>query len=212
MKRTVGTAAILLAVVAVGLGIPAWFYFMGYNFRIVENGGFYASRQMPGSALETRIRKYGIKTVINLRGDNTGQPWYDDEIATCKRLGITHVDFRWSRNNLPDPDSLEHYVELIEKGQRPFLAHCEGGTHRTGVAAACYLLVEGKGPRIARRQFGPMFDDAPIGKVVDLYEKSGIPFTDWVRDVYPVAYKQLHAGASATSAASPSKPATTPAG
>jgi hypothetical protein len=92
---------------------------------------------------------------------------------------------------LPDPESLARLVDVIESGKKPFLAHCEGGTHRTGVAGACYLLLKGADTATARKQFGPMFKDAPIGRVVDLYEGSNMPFKQWVREAYPARYESL---------------------
>ncbi|HEX72335.1 MAG TPA: hypothetical protein ENN65_03365, partial [Candidatus Hydrogenedentes bacterium] len=176
-----GTAALLLAVVA-------WQYFIGHNFRTVEKGAFYGSRQMSGAALERTIRKYDIKTVINLRGENTDQDWYREETAACRRAGVAHISFGWSKNRLPPPESLARFVMLIEEGKKPFLAHCEGGTHRTGVAAAVYLLLRGESPDSARGQFGPMFKDAPIGELVTLYEQSDLPFRQWVLEAYPAIY------------------------
>jgi protein tyrosine phosphatase (PTP) superfamily phosphohydrolase (DUF442 family) len=179
----------LAAVLAVG--VPVWMYFPGYNFRTVEPHGFYGSRQMGAKALEASIGKYGIQTVVNLRGVNAGQPWYEDEVAVCRRLGVVHEDFSWSKNQLPEPESLARFVDMVESGKRPFLAHCEGGTHRTGVAAACYLLLKGADIATARKQFGPLFKDAPIGRLLTLYAGSGAPFKEWVRDAYPGVYASL---------------------
>ena len=71
------------------------------------------------------------------------------------------MSFGWSKNSLPDPESLARYIGVLETGRKPFLAHCQGGTHRTGVAAAVYLLLKGTDVATARKQFGPMFNDAP---------------------------------------------------
>ncbi|HNR34037.1 MAG TPA: tyrosine-protein phosphatase [Candidatus Hydrogenedentes bacterium] len=188
MRKAIKIVAILVGAVALVLAVPLWMYFPGHNFRTVEKGAFYGSRQMSGKALEAAIKKRGIQTVINLRGHNPGAPWYDNEVAVCRKLGVAHEDFAWSKGRLPDPESLARFVAVIESGKKPFLAHCEGGTHRTGVAAACYLLLQGADTATARRQFGPMFKNAPIGQVVDLYEGSNMPFKQWVREVYPARY------------------------
>ncbi|MDX9973626.1 MAG: tyrosine-protein phosphatase, partial [FCB group bacterium] len=177
-KKTIVTLVVIGFVIFL-LGMPVWHYQFGYNFRTVEKGVFYGSRQMSGRVLESTVHKYGIKTVISLRGENPGKPWYDEEVETCERLGVKHVSFGWSKSHLPDPESLASFVDLLESGERPFLAHCEGGTHRAGVASACYLLLHGSDPATARGQFGPGFNDAPIGKLVDLYEQSGMPFKKW---------------------------------
>lgn len=192
MKTIMKIVAAIAAVVMVALGVPLWIYFPGHNFRTVEEDAFYGSRQMGAKALESAVEKYGIQTVINLRGTNPGTPWYDDEVAVCRKHGVAHEDFGWSKGRLPDPESLARFVGLLETGKKPFLAHCEGGTHRTGVAAACYMLFKGADTATARKQFGPFFNDAPIGRLIDLYEGSGMPFKQWVREVYPAQYESLN--------------------
>ena len=191
MKTLIKVVAMVAGVAVLALSVPLWMYFPGHNFRTVEKNVFYGSRQMAPKALERAVHKYGIKTVINLRGNNPGTPWYDDEVAACRRLGVAHESFAWSKGRLPDPESLLKFIELVESGQKPFLAHCEGGTHRTGVAAACYLLLQGADLATARKQFGPFFNDAPIGQLIDLYEGSNMPFAQWVREVYPARYDLL---------------------
>ncbi len=105
---------------------------------------------------------------------------------------MAHYDFAWSRNSLPSPESLLRYVEAVLSAEKPILAHCEGGTHRTGAAAAIWLLLRGHETKTARGQFGPMFRDAPIGDVVRLYEMhgAGMPFAQWVKEKYPSLYSQ----------------------
>jgi protein tyrosine phosphatase (PTP) superfamily phosphohydrolase (DUF442 family) len=191
IKNMIKIVAVLLGLAVVALAIPVWLYFPGHNFRTVEPWAFYGSRQMGERALEKTIQKRNIKTVINLRGHNPGSPWYDVEVAVCERLGIAHENFSWSKNSLPDPESLMRFIEVIETGERPFLAHCAGGTHRTGVAAAVYLLLKGANIASARKEFGPFFNNAPIGQLVDLYEGSDMPFKQWAQEIYPGLYESL---------------------
>lgn len=207
MKRIAQAMAVVVVIALVVLGAVAWQYFVNHNWRTVEEGAFYGSRQMSGAAFESTIRDYGIRTVVNLRGAHPGEAWYDEEVAACARAGAAHADFAWSRNSLPEPESLAAFVALLETGEKPFLVHCQGGTHRTGAAAACYELWRGKSTATARKQFGPMFKDAPIGKIVDLYEGSGMPFAQWVHEIYPARYAEFESASQAESA--PATPAPT---
>lgn len=188
LKPILKASGVVLGILALILAVVIWQYVIGHNFRTVEKGVFYGSRQMSGAALERAIKKHGIKTVINLRGENPDREWYKAEAEACRRAGVTLVSLGWSKNSLPSPESLARFVTLIEEGDKPFLAHCEGGTHRTGAAAAAYLLLQGKTPDLARGQFGPMFNDAPIGELVTLYEQSDMPFKQWVMEAYPAIY------------------------
>ncbi len=180
-------AALLLATLLVAVVV----YFPGHNLRTVEAGVFYGSRQMTGKALHRYFDKYGVKTLINLRGENPGADWYDPEAEACRAAGVRLENFSWSKNKIPDPESLARFINVIETGTPPFLAHCQGGTHRTGMAAAVYQLLKGKDTATARKQFGPMFLNAPIGQLVDLYEGSNMPFKQWALEVYPGKYAEL---------------------
>lgn len=98
-RRTRRTAKIaggiaLAVVVAVG-GYLGALQITG-NFHPVVAGQLYRSAQ-PGPADIARYQKdYGIKTIVNLRGENTGSPWYDAEIAEAGKLSIAHINFRMS--------------------------------------------------------------------------------------------------------------------
>ena len=100
---------------------------------------------------------------------------------------MTHYDLPWSKEKLPDPESLAQFVAWCQTAEKPILVHCQGGTHRSGVASAVYLLLQGKSVDEARKQFGPFFDNAPIGALLDLYDGSK-PFAEWVVSDYPRLY------------------------
>ncbi len=164
------------------------------RFQVVDPGQLYRSGQMSAGRLENVVRERGIQTVINLRGANAGIGWYDRERGTCAQLGVSHHDLDWTMRAVPEPDSLAQLVALFERAERPILVHCQGGTHRSGVAAACYVLLEGGTPAQAHEEFGLFFNNAPIGEVITLYEvhcvDKDIPFAQWVRDVYPNEYRK----------------------
>ncbi len=170
------------------------------NFRVVERGRFYRSGQMSGRELAAAIRKHGIQTVLNLRHVCPEEEWYRREIATCAASGVTHVDLEWSKNHLPEPESLARFVALCAEAETPMLVHCQGGTHRTGIASACYVICRGGSVEEARGQLGPFFGHAPIGGLLDLYEGSAMPFSQWVEEVYPGLYATLEEREDAPSA------------
>lgn len=160
------------------------------NLRTVDRGQFYRSGQMDQATLARTIRRHDIKTVINFRGVNPDEAWYRDEVAVCDALGVTHHDFKWSKNRLPEPDALAAYVRVVMTADRPILAHCQGGTHRSGVGAACYVLLETGDVEKARKQIDILFfNDAPIGRLLDLYQGSAKPFDRWVLEEYPALYE-----------------------
>ncbi len=172
--------------------------YLNNNFRIVEDGHLYRSGQMGSQRLEHTIAKHAVKTVISLRGPDPDAPWYQEELAVCQTLGVGHHDVAWSKAVLPTPESLNRLVALFREGPAPILVHCQGGTHRSAVAAAVYLLLAGATVDEARHQLGAFFNDAPIGELFDLYESSKSSadlFEKWAAETYPGQYR-LRSGPS----------------
>ncbi len=165
--------------------------YLNGNFRTVEDGVLYRSGQLSPVGLERRLEKHSIRTVVSLRGPDDTETWYRDEIAVCAEAGAEHVDVPWSMKTLPTPESLLRLIRIYEEGGGPILVHCQGGTHRAGVASAVYVLIHGGDATAAREQFHRGFDDAPIGQLIDLYESSEKPFVEWARDDYPRIYETL---------------------
>jgi len=200
MKRHALLAA-LLAMCAFASGCAR----LGDNLRTVEDGLLYRSGQMRAGTLEHVIAHRGIATVINLRGGHPETAWYGDELEVCAKHGVDHHDFLWSKDRLVPPESLLGYLDVIDTARAPILVHCQGGVHRAAVAATCFLLHRGATPNEVRGQFGLFFNDAPIGGIVDLYERSTLPFDRWVETEYPALYRACEPN-RATSSSSESAP------
>ncbi|MHC4471689.1 MAG: tyrosine-protein phosphatase [Planctomycetota bacterium] len=160
------------------------------NLQEVRAQEFYRSGQMSGSSLGDTIEKLGVRTVVNLRGHEPEKEWYREEVAVCRERNVAHHDLDWSSRRLPEPESLARFVRIIRVAREPILVHCGGGTHRSGVAAASFLLLEGAPVEEARGQLGIFFGNAPIGEVLDLYEGSELPFDRWVFEVYPALFRE----------------------
>jgi protein tyrosine/serine phosphatase len=131
---------ITLAVIAVyfsAIGIQQ--YVFG-NIHSVVEGEFYRSAQLSPEQITAVAKEKGIKSIINLRGDNSGTPWYDDEVKASKENNITHLNFRMkSSRDLTDAQVVE-LVALMKDAPKPVLVHCAAGADRSGLAAALYRL------------------------------------------------------------------------
>lgn len=113
----------------------------GCRFHEVERGVLYRGPQPSGEELEKAITTYGLKTVINLRGEAPGESWYDEEKEVVDRLGANLVNIAMSASHLPHKENLIKLLDALKDAPRPILIHCKAGVDRTGEASAIYQMI-----------------------------------------------------------------------
>jgi protein tyrosine phosphatase (PTP) superfamily phosphohydrolase (DUF442 family) len=133
---------------------------------------------MPASALAQTIRERGIKTVLNLRGENPSEAWYRDELSATLENGATHVDVAMSSCLWISRAQLRTLIETLETSEPPLLIHCAWGSERTGLTSAfAELLRPGGTIADARAQFSIAYlfvrvnDGKVMAEHLDLYER-----------------------------------------
>jgi protein tyrosine/serine phosphatase len=114
------------------------------NFHIVVPGQVYRSSQPSAETIADIQKRYGIRTILNLRGDSGRPQWYEAEVAEARALGITHVDFGMSAAEELTPEKAEMLIKIMRDAPKPILIHCRSGADRTGLAAALYLAAIAK--------------------------------------------------------------------
>lgn len=109
------------------------------NFYALPGGLYRCSQPSPGQ-IRRYQRKYGIKTVINLRGaDQTGR--YALEEECCRKQGIKLINFKGILSrSAPYAHVLDEARLLFTNIEYPVLIHCKSGADRAGFAAAIYRL------------------------------------------------------------------------
>jgi len=133
------------------------------NFHTVLRGEVYRSAQPVPQQIAVYARRYGIKTIINLRGEQDDREWYRDEIAESKALGISHIDFPMSASRELTPAQAEQLIALMKSAEKPLLIHCWRGADRTGLASALYVAaVKGMGEPVAEAQLLPIYGHLSI--------------------------------------------------
>jgi protein tyrosine/serine phosphatase len=139
----------------------------------------------------------GIKTIINLRGENDfGTNLLSSE--ACVKYGVKLIEFRTHSRKLPTKETINAAKVLFEEVEYPVLLHCKSGADRAGLMSALYLILhEGHPVSEAKKQlhwrYGH-FRQARTGILdffFDTYEKENarepIDFLTWVNEKYDPA-------------------------
>lgn len=144
-------AVVLITVIAAGgwaLGLQ-----LTGNVHVVDPGRLYRSAQLNGDDLSAVLTRYGIRSVINLRGRNPGEWWYDDELKVSASHGAVHIDVGMGATSEPDAKVISRLMKALRTAPRPILVHCASGADRSGLAAALYeRFIEGQSAEIAAGQ------------------------------------------------------------
>ena len=144
--------------------------FVGSNFHSVVPDQCYRSAQPTAASLESAQRAYGIRTIINLRGENEDNDWYQEELQAARRLHIDLLDAGlYSKEQVPDED-FRVFVQAMKDAKEPILIHCANGNDRSSFASAVYLLMRTDTPiDAARKQFGLRYGHFAVGRALSLH-------------------------------------------
>lgn len=150
-------AAIALIAAAVAIQINTG------NFYPVIEGELYRSAQPEGDDLAEYVKKAGIKSVINLRGGNENDAWYQNEIKASKELGLTHINFRMKAARELTDAQIRELLTLMKNAPKPVLIHCNAGADRSGLAAALYMHgIAKQSDKVARRELSLFYGHVPL--------------------------------------------------
>lgn len=142
--RRLGTATAAVAGTTLAVAGAVWWAIQGDgNVHVLEPGVAIRSAQPTGDRLADIVRTYGVRSVVNLRGPNAGQPWYDEEMAASRSLGLAHVDIALSARQELTPAQLDAVLARVAQAPRPVLIHCNGGADRTGLVSAAWVWARG---------------------------------------------------------------------
>jgi len=135
-----GNVILPIAIVLL-VGYYLLYFVVGSNFRQVVPDKVYRSAQPSISQLEKWVSRYGIKTVINLRGDAGEITKAEQNLAN--QLGINFITIRLKAHAMPDPNTRRQLINALETAQQPILLHCQAGVDRSGTASAIAAMALG---------------------------------------------------------------------
>lgn len=158
---------LILFVVAIPVSLVGY---IGYllvtgNFHPITNGEAYRSGQLSSDLLEKYAREYHIRSILNLRGKNSGRSWYVEEVKEAGKLKIAHYDIALSAGKQPDHEELEEILKVFREAPRPILIHCQSGADRSGLVSAMWKVYVDRKPRAeAELQLSIWYGHLSVGK------------------------------------------------
>jgi hypothetical protein len=175
-RKTAWGLALLAALAVPPAAFVAWDQ-ATYNFGSVQRGRTYRSAQMPATVLAETLSRHGIKTVLNLRGSNPTNRWYQEEVTATNGAGATQIDVAMSSCVWMSRAQLRALIGALEHAEYPLLVHCWWGSERSGlVSAFAELLRPGSRLADARAQFSLRYlfvrvnDGKVMAEHLDQYE------------------------------------------
>jgi protein tyrosine phosphatase (PTP) superfamily phosphohydrolase (DUF442 family) len=108
-----------------------------FNFHRVSDDTFRSSQPTMWQ-LRRMVKKYGIKTILNLKGNNPNSAYLAFEREQCEKLGVKLIDVDIKSRETPWVENLHVAKELFETIEYPMWMHCKAGADRTGIYATFY--------------------------------------------------------------------------
>ena len=165
------------------------------NFAAVAPGRLYRSNHPTPANLAAMTRRYGLKTLINLRGRTRNG---SDALsrAAAKELGLDFIDMALESRGAPQRDRILRLHDIYRQMRAPALIHCKSGADRAGLAAGLFVLFQGGTARQALQQLSLRYGHIRQARtgILDAFfhhyarvAEGRKPFLDWVREDYDEA-------------------------
>jgi tyrosine-protein phosphatase SIW14 len=168
LLRIAFTGTLVLLIIAFIVVPPLvqyrWLHTDTRRLREVTPGRVYRSGQMTADGFAEAVRRFGIRTVVNLQDEypdpDVPRNFLDrntlPETEVCRQLGLRYV---WippdlvprQKSDVQRPAAVDRFLEIMDDPDAyPVLVHCRAGLHRTGCMIAVYRMeYEGWTPRRA---------------------------------------------------------------
>jgi len=136
------------------LALVSWYGYIqwGGNFHEVLPQELYRSAQLSADQLEQRVEEQHLKSILNLRGVNPGEAWFDDEMRVSNAHHLNHFDVALSAGTVVTPEQIQNILQTIDQAPKPLLVHCTDGADRTGLVLSLYLEKRGFDAQNAHEQ------------------------------------------------------------
>lgn len=140
--------AVVVVVVLFFVGKYVYDMNINHNFETITEGKVYKSGVIPPDQLEEYVKKYHIKSIVDLRFPGTGDLVNNPEIpgeliaekeAVAKIPGVTY--FNNGSDQVPQQHNLDTFYKIMDdKNNYPVLIHCYHGVGRAEMYSALYRI------------------------------------------------------------------------
>lgn len=183
LKKKIGV--VLVVVVLIGTGKYVYDRHINHNFMAITEGKVYKSGVIPPDEIEDYVKKYKIKSIVDLRfpgtGDDVNNPEVPAELtaekqAVAKIPGVNY--FNNGSDQVPKQENLDNFFKIMDNQDNyPVLIHCYHGIGRAQMYSALYRIeYEGFSNEDARHQaafpfkFSSFDDGKPKGEYLKSYK------------------------------------------
>jgi predicted protein tyrosine phosphatase len=189
-KKKIVIAAAIIAVAAGAYKI--YDVYFNYRFMEISENKVYKSGVIPPDKIDDYVKKYHIKSIVDLRGPvtqdkiNNPESWTEinaEKAAASKIDGLNYYNI--PSEQVPKKQNLDKFYKVIDNPENyPILIHCYHGIGRAQVYSAVYRIEkENFSGDEARNQaafpviFSSFDDGTPKGEFLKAY----IPRKDSVK-------------------------------
>lgn len=146
MKKRI--LAIVLILVVLGAGKYVYDRHINHNFKEISEGKVYKSGVIPPDEIEDYVKKYNIKSIIDLRfpgtADLENNPELPEELLAEKRAvekipGVNYYNL--GTDQVPTQETIDRFLEVMDDSTNyPVVIHCHHGEGRAPLFAALYKI------------------------------------------------------------------------
>lgn len=143
---------IVIIILIIGLAIfgksYVYDYKINHNLEIITEGKVYKSGVIPPDEIPDYVKKYKIKSIIDLRFPGTGDEVNNPEIPTeltAEKDAISKIPgvnyFNNGSDQVPTQKNLDYFFEIMDNpANYPVLIHCYHGVGRAELYSALYRI------------------------------------------------------------------------
>lgn len=146
MKKKIGL--LVLLIIVAGVGKYVYDMNINHNFETITEGKVYKSGAIPPDEIVDYVKKYHIKSIVDLRFPGTADLENNPEIpaeltaekeAVAKIPGVNY--FNNGSDQVPQQHNLDTFFKIMDNPKNyPVLIHCYHGTGRAEMYSALYRI------------------------------------------------------------------------